>query len=270
MQDIGSWRGRLAGRRNTDNLRDVVPLHTWVPGSSPGQGESQPRLAHAPNGLDYWVKVIGNPQHEMVPVNEQIVGRLGSLIGAPTCQVDLVNVTDAMAESIQDPGFKAGIAHGSLHVKTATHEVRTLSLRQRDDNATRHAAIVALVDWCFGFDHQWLVAGLSDQEFYSHDHGNFFPYGYTWSENLESLPSVLHEPPRLPRRFSPVGLNPAELERCAGFLEGIDPQLLVSVLSAVPQDWPVSNCELEHLGWFLEKRAPSSADRLRGMAIQLS
>lgn len=48
-------------------------------------------------------------------------------------------------------------------------------------------------------------------------------------------------------------------------LEKINRDALVNILCGVPASWPVSNDDLEALGWFLEYRAPSVASRIRAL-----
>lgn len=119
----------------------------------------------------------------MVPVNEQLAGRLGMLIGAPVCEPQLVRIpSDLIGWEIR-PGtgrlLEEGWVHGSLAVEPVV-ETRDLSSRSTDDNPRRHAGIYALHDWLGGSDAQWLAAG-PESIFYSHDHGHYFPGGPAWT-----------------------------------------------------------------------------------------
>jgi len=58
-------------------------------------------------------------------------------------------------------------------------------------------------------------------------------------------------------------LDPHAMEEFAARLEDIDRQDLVEILNSVPSSWPVTDEELEALGYFLERRAPAVADRVR-------
>lgn len=55
-------------------------------------GGSGSFLLLAEDGHRYWCKAINNFQSQRVPVNEQIVARLGHLIGAPVCDPQLVRI----------------------------------------------------------------------------------------------------------------------------------------------------------------------------------
>lgn len=60
-----------------------------------------------------------------------------------------------------------------------------------------------------------------------------------------------------------TGLDQEEMARIANKLDSIAKQDLMNLLSQVPSSWPVSDAELEYLGFFLLKRAPSVATRIR-------
>jgi hypothetical protein len=52
----------------------------------------------------------------------------------------------------------------------------------------------------------------------------------------------------------------------ANALEHVERESLVQVLRSIPASWPVSDEDLEALGWFLERRAPAVASRVRVLA----
>jgi hypothetical protein len=129
--------------------------------------------------LRYWCKTLNNLQDPRVPVNEQIVARLGLLIGAPVCVPKLVYMPPPLVgwefRAGQGRLIEEGWAHGSraVHHTVETHD---LASRAKNDNARRHVGIYALYDWCGGSDPQWLRAG-AEEEYHSHDHGHYFPGG---------------------------------------------------------------------------------------------
>ena len=215
------------------------------------------------DGTMWWVKLPNNPQDAMVPVNEQIVAGCGALIGAFTCEVAVIEVTDALSGDVHGVRVEPGLAHGSRHVGRTSNE-RRLAYRDRDDNARRHVGAYALHDWCWGGDSQWLYALGDGRKAYSHDHGHFFPNGPRWNAAAErvldhaDVPHVLQAPPD--------GLDADEVSRMSGRLGAIGAEDLVAVLSGVPRQWPVSDRQLEIIGRFLERRAPQAARRLLGLA----
>jgi len=215
------------------------------------------------DGDRWWVKLLNNRQGPLVLVNEQIVGRCGALIGAPVCEVAVVELTDSHAGDVHDVLVKPGLAHGSRDIGAVLNE-NALLHRGRDDNARRHVGVYAMHDWCWGADSQWLYATDEDRKIYSHDHGYFFPHGPLWNERLASVVDHADTPHEL--QEPPAGLDVAEVRRVAARLEAIGTDEIAGVLSSVPPQWPVDDRQLETLGFFLERRAPQVAKRLLGLA----
>ncbi len=233
----------------------VAPLQ-----DSPAGGSGS-FLALADDGRRYWIKPLNNLQGERVPTTEQIVGRAGAIIGAPTCEVRTVAIPPELAGwRFRTTGdLRAGIAHGSLHVEDCV-ELHTLEYRSQDDNQLRHCFILALYDWCWGGDPQWLRVELDDQRYYSHDHGWYLPpEGQSW--DAAELECLVDEPRPLPDSDAGFGLlAPADV---ATRLETVAHDDLVAALCSIPVSWPVADEELESVGFFLERRAPQVASRLR-------
>jgi hypothetical protein len=144
-------------------------------------------------------------------------------------------------------------------------EERDLLHRDEDDNQRRHAGVFALYDWCWGNDDQWLYVTGDENRVYSHDHGHYLPGGPDWtSQQLVADVDVAH-----PQSRSHIGLEVAALDDYADRLERLKREEIVGMLRAVPAEWPVQQEELETVGWFLERRAPQVAVRLRTLARQL-
>jgi hypothetical protein len=226
------------------------------------RGGSGSFLVRADDERRYWCKALNNPQHPRVPVNEQIVGRLGQLIGVATCDVALVRIPEALAGWEFRPGhaLEAGWAHGSAAVEGVV-ETHSLDDRGSNENARRHAGFYALHDWVGGSDPQWLTAGGEDAAYYSHDHGHYFPGGPGWSEaTLQqhgTAASVLGIPA--------TGLDAAELDRLADRIDAATEEEIVHIVSNIPAGWPVTDGELERLVDFLLARRGPVAERLRAM-----
>jgi len=222
-------------------------------------GGSASFLVLADDGVRYWCKTLNNCQHERVPANEQVVARLGGLINAPVCHPELVWIPPDLAGWEFRPGrtLEERWAHGSLALEPVV-EAHDLMNRALDDNARRHAGIYALFDWLGGSDPQWLMVG-TDAEYYSHDHGHYFPGGPAWTpDTLRQAASdafVLGNPTN--------DLDGAELERLASAIEAVTEEEVVVVMQKVPTDWPVTDAELEALADFVLDRRASVAGRLR-------
>lgn len=256
MVTRADWVGRIASR--TDPVGAVAIEVPVVPSTAGGSGTF---LGLGSDGRRWWVKPLNNLQGARVIVTESVVGRAGALLGAPVCDVGVVQIPPQIAGWEFRPGarLKPGFAHASLAVDDA-QEVRVLEYRQRNDNQRRHAGVLALYDWCWGGDDQWLYCETDDRKLYSHDHGWYLPEtGPDWSEG--TLMAHVDLPHPLPSTSS--DLDQTALRQLAGRLEALTRSELAAMLQGVPATWPASDTELEALGFFLERRAPAVAGRLR-------
>lgn len=252
------WAGELAARPGPEK---VAQYQAFI-GSAPNGGSGAFR-ARTDQGL-FWVKPLNNQQSPRVTVNEFVIARVGALIGAPVCSVRVVEIAAAMAgDSFGTAGkvVEAGQACGSEHIGPNV-EHKGIQHLDKVDNAQRYAGIRGLYDWGFGDDGQWLYAESESEaqrhRMHSHDHGHYLPGGPNWTpESLTQNVDVEH---RLPHDLT--GADADALDDTARRLRDVEHGHLVEVLRAVPPTWPVSQVELEALGWFLERRAGPVADRL--------
>ncbi len=227
------------------------------------RGGSGSFLVLADDGARYWCKTLNNAQDDpRIPLNEQIVGRLGVTLSTPVCEPKLVYMPKDLVgwEFRPGHGIEEGWAHGSLAVEPAV-ETHDLGSRAKDDNTRRHVSIYALYDWVGGSDPQWLMVG-ADEEFYSHDHGMYFPGGPSWTiDSLEQAKTTAY-----PIGAAATGLDEAEVDLVADRLEAITEQEVVAAMSNLPAEWPTSNDELEALVDFLLDRRGPVAARLRALS----
>lgn len=251
-----AWRGLVTGRPTTSPIFLKVPIRQGTVGGS----GAFPGLTT--DGREYWIKTLNNPQGPLVPATEQLVARAGVLIGAPCCAVELIQIPAAIAGWSIRPSvmLEAGLAHGSLALASAIDQPGSPGQRTSDNNAVRHVGYFALFDWCWGGDPQGLLAMDQKEAYYSHDHGWFLPpNGPAW--DAASLRANVDVPHEFGDDIS--GLDPAEVKRIAQRLDTITRDELIGVVTNIPANWPVTNEDLEHVGAFLEVRAPVVADRLR-------
>jgi hypothetical protein len=225
-------------------------------------GASGSFLVLADDGRRYWCKAINNFQGPRVPVTEQIVGRLGRLLDAPSCEVELVRV-DAIAGWEFRPGsgrtVEPGWAHGSIAVEPAV-ETRSLDHRTEDDNRRRQCGIYALCDWLAGSDVQWLYCVSEDNAYYSHDHG-YYLTGPDWtSEGLAAARDA-----SFALSVPPEHLDREELSRLAEALEALRREDIDAELSKLPKNWPVTDNDLDAAAEFADVRRVGVAARLRAL-----
>lgn len=245
----------MAGiRKNDSELTLVAPLQQSTAG---GSGAF---LGLANDQHRYWIKTLNNLHSPRVPTNEQIVGRAARLIGGPGCEIKTIAISADCSGWEFRPGraLEAGIAHACSAVPDCS-ETRALAHRGEDENSTRHAMIFALYDWCWGSDPQWLVAQTEEQRYYSHDHGHYFPGGPNWT--VGSLMQYVDQPNEFADSFAGISTN--AVRSIAEALESLTKESLACVLAGIPSSWPVTDEELECIGFFLQRRAPRVASRLR-------
>jgi len=224
------------------------------------QGATGAFLGLASDGRRYWVKVANNPVGKHVLVKEQIVGRAGALIGAPTCPVITVEIPDAVVGWEFRPGrtLERGVGHGSMHIEGGI-DTRRLSRQTEDDNAARYTAFVALYDWCWGHDWQGVHVVQDEARFFCFDYDWYLPPGgQQWDGKC--LLEYVDTPHPVPD--APVLATAAAL-RIAERLEQVSRAELAHMLRHVPGEWGVPDRDLEDVGFYLERRAPQVAARLR-------
>jgi hypothetical protein len=228
------------------------------------QGGSGSFLVRANDRRRYWCKVLNNTQGvPLVPVNEQIVGRLGALIGVAVCEVRLVEIPQTLAGWEFRPGhtLQPGIAHGSAAVEGAV-ETRELEHRAEADNAARHAGFYALHDWLGGSDPQWLRATADGNRYYSHDHGHYV-FGPAWTPEI--LAQRVADPAPLGKPSH--GLSVAEIDRVAKRLETMSEEEISGALSNLPDTWPIGDASFAAVVNFATQRCDSVAQRLRALPV---
>lgn len=251
------WDGQIVGRRSS-NAIDMPTIH--IPLQPSPRGGSGTFLAADNSNIRWWIKPLNNLQGERVTITEAIVGAVGRLIGAPVCETKVVVLPEELRGWEFRPGgfLKPGLAHASRDIQRA-FELRTLNHRIDDDNQRRHAGVFALYDWCWGGDDQWLYAQSLENCLFSHDHGWYLPeVGPSWDE--ASLIRRVDEP-HFPT-WPPEGLDHNELVNLARRLRSLSTEELATILGSIPNEWPVTDVELECVGWFLERRSHAVASRL--------
>jgi len=259
MVDISEWSGLASGRPDRPMCLEVQLV---FPGRGDGGSAAVP--VHATDGRRWWLKPLNNPQGPRVPSTEYLVGRIGSLIGAPTCEVSIVRIDKMHEQASEGPGspLQEGYAYGSLDVAGAREHKSSLEYRAKDDNRRRHVGIFALWDLCFGADPQWLHQAIDDERTWSHDHGHYFPSGPNWTE--QTLIDNVLAPHELASEKS--DLDPLKIEEVAALVEGLNATTISTILKSVPAPWPISDSELETLGWFILERSGPVGQRLRSLA----
>lgn len=259
MPTPSEWTGLITGR--TDPSGGLYVAACLQPGPATA---SSPFLALGSDGDEWWVKAPQPNLHKAL-VTEVVVGRVGAAIGAPVCDVAVIDIPVTLLPWEFKPGqqLPTGLGSATRNVPGALEEIRdSLDHRTDDDNRRWHAGVYALVDWCAGDDLQWLLNASEDWRLYSHDHGWYFPPGGPdWSP--AALGATVDDDHAL--SDDATGLDPDELQRLADDLRNITRGMLRDLLLQIPASWPVTDSDLESLGWYLEQRAPQVADRMEAL-----
>jgi hypothetical protein len=263
LVSLSDWSGQVRGRNDDfDSL--------WVVAPEPSGGSwGGPFRATANDQRSYFVKSLQTcPQDQQASLAvEQVVAQVGGLIGAPVCETSLILIPAALAGWTARPGsppLQEGLAHASLALSHAEEHRPALIARTDDNNCRRQVGVYALYDWCFGTDQQWLYDLDSDRMIFSHDHGLYFPPAGRGGWTRQDLVNHAGQAHELPDPRS--GLAAEEAKNMALALEQVTRADLARVLSSIPASWPVSDEDLEALGWFLEYRAAAVAARVRSLA----
>lgn len=260
---LDDWAGLVVDRND-----DFASLYVVAPEAA-GNTWSGPFRATANDRNSYFVKSLQTcPRGQEASLAvEQIVARVGELIGAPVCETSLIRIPAALAGTQLRHGFpplQEGIAHASRALEHADEAGRpNLIDRAKDDNTRRHVGVYALYDWCFGSDPQWLYDRDNDRTTYSHDHGLYFPPHGMGGWTRQALIDHVGRANEL--RDARGGLSAEAVKGTALALEAVTRDDLVKVLCSIPRSWPVPDRDLEALGWFLEMRAPAVAARVRNL-----
>lgn len=233
-----------------------------MPLKQSSRGGSGSFLVMADDGLEYWCKALNNPQSPRVPVNEQIVARLGQHIGASVTEPMLVRL-DGIVGWEYRPGHtvEPGWAHGCRALKAPIETNSITDHRTEDNNRVRQAGFYALMDWMHGADQQWLKDTQAENAYYSHDHGHFFPSGPNWDA------AALAAAGTTACSFSQPAdeLDATEFERLAAAIATTALEDIEAVMSKIPAAWPVSDQELSALAAFIDARRGPVAARLRAL-----
>lgn len=242
-------------RGDGEGVIAVMPLRT-IP-----HGVSASFLVQGEDGADYWCKVTNNPASPRIPANEQIVARLGRMIGVAVPAPALVRLDGIAGWEFRRSHFvEAGWAHGCAAVPGAI-ETRVLGHRTDDHNRVRHAGFFALMDWLAGGDPQWLYSALAENAYYSHDHGHFFPGGPDWTPTQLEMTGTSERGLGMPA----TGLDGDEVTRLADAIEAVTKDEIDGVMSKIPAEWPVEDDDLAALSAFLDARRVPVAVRLRAL-----
>ncbi len=234
-------------------------LASILPGNPPETGTKAFRGLSA-SGKTYWIKVPNNPQGSRVLATEQIVTAVGGLIDAPVRETALIEISSDWDGWPITDGFslRKCVAHASLEL-SGSEESRDQAYIRNDDNARRWARWIALWDWCFGSDEQWLYEHEADKSMWSFDHNMWFLDSGNWGAeqcNGGTTGEWLW-------RGEWKGIDSDEILRVADLISKIARSQIQAACYSIPAEWGVPLNDLDALTEMLLQRRVGVADRLR-------
>jgi len=184
-------------------------------------------------------------------VNEQIVARLGLLLGAPIPETKIVEIPDELIKLEKNLAhITAGTAHGSLYLRD-TYFDRCLIATSEDVNRPRLAVLAVLYGWTYANDQQYLFTNTPPRLIYSIDHGHFFPNSPNWTAtDLANAQDA-----RLDRVLqSECYFRPSEINPVLDALEKINGFDILDAVAYPPSEWGITIDERIIMIEFLRKR----------------
>lgn len=209
---------------------------------------SKPVLVGCDDG-NLWV--LKGLQNQRAIVNEQVVARIGALIGAPVCEVDIIELPQELcALEPQLADVAPGLGHGVRYVAD-TSDREGVKHTAEPGNVPRFAALQVLYTLTHAGDHQLIYSTIAPHIVYSVDHGHFFPSGPNWTVNtLAACPPVQQLDPT----FAACGIAANELKVIRPVLAAATDEKLQEIVGSVPAAWGIGDAERSSMHDFLVRR----------------
>jgi HipA-like kinase len=195
--------------------------------------------------------VVKGRQNGRMIVNEQVVARLGLLLGAPVPHVSIIdvpqNLIDAQPEMKHMP---SGGSHGSQVIPNCSdrEDCKHVDLAE---NRERFSKIAVLYGWVSAGDRQFIYRIDPPNLVHSVDHGHFFPGGPNWNmAQLAGVPAAECDP----NVTTSAKLTLDDLIKAAAPLVGIQDTNIAEVVAIPPDDWPFSLDERAAVAEYLSLR----------------
>jgi hypothetical protein len=228
----------------------AVKAHTYIRNWPTA---SKPVALKCDNNNIYVVKCRqpGNPAMARAISNEQMVGRLGTLMHASipaTAQVDVP--TELIANQPEMAHMTPGLAHGSLFSNDLTDRMDVSHL-DVPENRNRFAIFAVLYGWVVAADHQFFYTKSVPHLVYSVDHAYFFPGQQAWT--VQSLAQAAAPEPDQ-RIVQTCNLTQPEVHAALRQLFAIDQEALACTVALPPDEWGLTVDERLALLEFLIRR----------------
>ncbi len=185
-----------------------------------------------------------------VVVAEQVVARIGLLIGAPVPEVALVEVPALLVSAQPEMGhMQPGVAHGSRFMADVTEQMALDNTHA--ENRERFALLAVLYGWMAASDHQFVYNKTGPRLVHSVDHGHFFPGGPNWTLASLTQPSSAQLDSTI---TNACALTQEEKENAVRHLVKVKETDLARIVAIPPEDWGFVEAERIALLDYLTRR----------------
>lgn len=216
---------------------------------------SRPVHVACSDGSEFVIKGL---RHDISPdemgramASDQVIGRLGTAIGAPVGEVGLVVVSEELIEVNPDMNhLKPGTAHGCRWIPGTTDRMWGQYM-QEVANRERFAKLAILYGWMHANDHQ--VIYEEDTPHYAHsvDHGHFLPDAYQWTPvKLEADTTPVPDP----HIMEGARLTPKDVANAAEQLSTVTDEVIARAVASPPDEWGITMDERKALAHYIAKR----------------
>lgn len=201
------------------------------------QGASRPIVSRAMDGYNY---VLKGRQAGRQIINDQIVGRLGVLLGAPVPPIYIAEVDECLTNDPDEPEyhyFHSGLAHASQLISGCMDDRDIFRYQGQLANRSRFARLSVLYGWVEASDRQFIYKSSSPNIVYSVDHGNFFPGGPNWTTGdlVWSSRAVLDPTIARSCRFQAT-----EIQEALTALAEVSEREILETVARPPAEWGIT------------------------------
>ena len=229
-----------------------------------GDGGSRAILVAYCDGVKRATKVKGNPQNDIVLINELVTARLAVLLRAPCPEGRIVEVDEIVLEDARKAvggleNAKPGLCFGSTWSEASYSPGADIC--RNAVNRMALAGLIVLYTWCRNGDfkpaHLMYRAGSGGAEVLGLDHGHCFDY--TWDTSIQGKVDST------PIRSVDVIKAAVEAADFGPFLETLRdmrPEAISECLD-FPEEWGVAQNKLQALERYLIESRPTVIETVK-------
>jgi hypothetical protein len=242
------WKDRLA-RFVARPEDEPVAIRSFL--GAPMASASEPIRAF---GMDGKIYILKGRQAGRQIVNDQIVGCLGGLLGAPVAPVCIADVDEMLTNDPDEPEFayfQSGLAHASMLIPDCNDDRDIRRYQGQPVNRSRFASLCLLYGWVGANDRQFLYKTQHPNVVYSVDHGHFFPGGPNWTIQglLEAPEACLDQ-----KILEICQFQELEIQEALMALVKLSDEDILWAVSRPPAEWGITMDERVALVGYLVKR----------------